>query len=272
VTASLSTSSVARTASRRARPSARSIATGTLGSLAVGLVIWELLGRVFDPTFLPPVSEVAARMAELLADGAVRELLWWSLTNLAVGLSISIVAGVLVGLLTGLSSSAAAALDPWINALLTAPSLVFAPIFFSIWGLGRESIIALIVTYAVFVIIVNTAAAVRAAPEGLREMTRSFDATPAQTFWHVTLPAATPLILVGVRIGVARGVKGMINGEMFIALIGLGRMIRDAQHQLDATTVLAVLALVVTISLALIAMVELIDARLTRWLPSATRA
>jgi NitT/TauT family transport system permease protein len=71
--------------------------------------------------------------------------------------------------------------------------------------------------------------------------------------------------------GVARGVKGMINGEMFIALIGLGRMIRDAQHQLDATTVIAVLALVVIISLGLMWCLDLVDRRLTRWLPTTAR-
>jgi NitT/TauT family transport system permease protein len=163
-------------------------------------------------------------------------------------------------------------LDPYINALLTAPSLVFAPVFFSIWGIGRESIIALIVTYAVFVISVNTSAAVRAAPETLIEMAHSFDCTPFQVFRLVTLPSATPLILAGVRIGVARAVKGMINGEMFIALLGLGRIIVDAQHQLDAATVWAVLLLVVVISLSLIWFVDRIDARLTRWLPSTARA
>jgi NitT/TauT family transport system permease protein len=272
VSTSLSTSRVARPALRPGRPNVRALATGAIGSLAAGLVIWEILGRAFEITFLPPASDVASRLVALLAEARIQPLLLSSLANLAIGLVISVVGGIGLGLLTGVSSTAAAALDPYINALLTAPSLVFAPIFFSIWGLGRESIVALIVTYAVFVIIVNTAAAVRAAPEGLREMARSFDATPAQTFWQVTLPAATPLILAGVRMGVARAVKGMINGEMFISLIGLGRMIRDAQHQLDATTVLAVLALVVIVSLALMSAIELMDARLTRWLPSTARA
>ena len=39
---------------------------------------------------------------------------------------------------------------------------------------------------------------------------------------QVMLPAAAPMIMAGVRLGVGRAVTGMINGEMFIAVVGLG--------------------------------------------------
>jgi NitT/TauT family transport system permease protein len=248
----------------------RLLGTGAAG-LLIGLLIWETAGRVFDLTFLPPASAVIGRLIELFTSGQVLPILMASLGSLAIGLAISLTGGVLIGMLMGVSEGVAAALDPVVNAMLTAPSLVFAPIFFSIWGIGRESIVALIVTYSLFVVIVNTSAAVRAVPAGLHEMARSFNATPFQVFRFVTIPSATPLTLAGVRLGTARAVKGMVNGEMFIALIGLGKLIRDAQHQLDATTVLAVLAIAVIISLTLMALVEMVDAHLTRWLPATMR-
>lgn len=241
-------------------------------SLAGGLALWEVLGRTLHLVYLPPASAVGARLITLTLSGEILGSLAASLSNLAFGLAIALVGGIALGFLTGLSPVARLALDPFINALLTAPSLVFAPIFFSIWGLGRESIVALIVTYSLFVVVVNTSAAVRAVSSNLVEMARSFNATPPQRLIWVVLPAATPLIFAGIRVAVARAVKGMINGEMFIALLGLGKLIEDAQHQFDATTVIAVLTVVVIVALALMVVVDWLDARVNAWLPSTVRA
>ena len=246
------------------------IKTGGFG-LVIGLIVWETLGQTLRYTFLPPASRVAGRLVDLVTSGQILPALATSLTNLALGFAISLGFGIAIGLGMGVSRRLAASLDPYVNALLTAPSLVFAPIFFSIWGLGRQSIVALIVTYSVFVVIVNTSAAVRAVSSDLHEMARSFDTSAAQTFRWVTLPAATPLIFTGIRVAAARAVKGMINGEMFIALIGLGKMIQDAQHQLDATTVIAVLSIVVAVALVLITAIDRIDMRLNGWLPRTER-
>jgi NitT/TauT family transport system permease protein len=243
---------------------------GALG-LIFGLALWEFFGRTLNYTFLPPASRVAGRLWDLLLTGRVIEPLSGSLTNLAIGLGISLVAGVALGLGMGASRRLSYALDPYVNALLTAPSLVFAPVFFSIWGLGRQSIVALIVTYAVFVVIVNTSAAVRAVPHELQDMARSFNATERQIFRAITVPAAMPLMFAGFRVATARAVKGMINGEMFIALIGLGKLIEDAQHQLDATTVISVLVVVVTVALVLMVVIGRIDARINGWLPPTHR-
>jgi NitT/TauT family transport system permease protein len=237
----------------------------------MGLAVWEFLGWTLNYTFLPPASRVAARVLELIATGQVVGPLSGSLTNLALGLGISLIIGVALGLGMGASRRLSYALDPYVNALLTAPSLVFAPVFFSIWGLGRQSIVALIVTYSVFVVIVNTSAAVRAVPHELQDMARSFNATESQAFRAVVMPAAMPLMFAGFRVATARAVKGMINGEMFIALIGLGKLIEDAQHQLDATTVISVLVIVVTVALVLMVVLGRIDARINGWLPATHR-
>jgi NitT/TauT family transport system permease protein len=249
----------------------RLLGPGAIG-LAVGLAVWEVLGRTIHLVYLPPASAVGARLITLTLSGEILGSLATSLSNLAFGLAIALIGGIALGILTGLSRVARLALDPYINALLTAPSLVFAPIFFSIWGLGRESIVALIVTYSLFVVVVNTSASVRAVSGDLVEMATSFNATSRQRLRWVVLPAATPLIFAGVRVAVARAVKGMINGEMFIALLGLGKLIEDAQHQFDATTVIAVLTVVVIVALALMLVVDWLDARVNAWLPSTLRA
>jgi ABC-type nitrate/sulfonate/bicarbonate transport system permease component len=186
-------------------------------------------------------------------------------------LAVSVVVGVGVGLLMGAYRKVDQALDLYVYALLTAPSLVFAPIFFSIFGLGRASIIGVIVMYATFIIVINTATAIHPVPVALIEMGRSFCASDRQVFRRIVIPVAMPLIMAGLRLGMGRAVKGMINGEMFIAAVGLGALVMDAGRRFDAETILAVLLVIIAVAVATMKLVQLLDRRVTAWLPSNAR-
>jgi ABC-type nitrate/sulfonate/bicarbonate transport system permease component len=239
-----------------------------LGSIVGGLVVWEAVARIWEPSFLPPVSSVARRLWEMTLDGEIWVHLSTSLVNLAIGFLISLVAGLTVGILMGRYRFIEAALDVYVYAMLTAPMLVFAPIFFTIFGLGRGAIIGVVVMYAIFIMIINTTDGIKSTPNDLLEMAESYNATGWQIVRFVVLPAAGPMIMAGVRLGMGRAVKGMINGEMFIAVVGLGGLVRRAGQTFDTETVLAIVALIVMVALLLSAVVQWVDRRINHWLPS----
>lgn len=241
-------------------------------SLALGALAWQLIGEFADFDFFPPLSTVLARLVEMTADGQILSDLLTSVTNLAIGFGIAVVAGVSIGVLMGMYRRVQIGLEIYVNALLTAPALIFAPIFFSLFGLGRTVIVAVIVMYALFIIIINTAAGVRAAPMELVEMARSFGANDWRIARRILLPAAMPMTMAGLRIGVGRAVKGMINAEMFIAVVGLGRVVMHAGDRFDSASVLAVLIVIVGVALAAVKLVQLLDRRVTSWVPANVRA
>ncbi|WP_078965779.1 ABC transporter permease [Streptomyces aureocirculatus] len=236
-------------------------------SLAAGAVVWEAVGRTADASAVPPLSTVLDRLVAATRQGTIVSSLADSLVNLALGFVISLAAGLLVGTAMGRWRRVDAALGVYVHALLAAPSLVFAPVFFSLLGAGRASIVAVVVTYAVFVVVVNTAAGVRSVPPHLVEMARSYGASEWRVLVRVALPAAAPLIMAGVRLGVGRAVTGMVNGEMFISVVGLGRLVTEAGGRFDSAGVLAVLLVVIAVALAAIALVQAVDRRVTRWVP-----
>jgi NitT/TauT family transport system permease protein len=243
----------------------------TLLTLVVTAALWELAARLANVSFIPPFVDVVARLWQLTAEGEILDDLLRSLTNLVIGFGISVVFGTAIGVAMGLSEKVEAALDIYVYALLTTPTLIFAPVFFAIFGLDSGSIIALIVLYAILYIVINTAAAMEAVPVELLEMARSFNASRWRTFYRIRLPAALPLIMTGYRTAVARAVRGMINGEMFIAATGLGALVIQAGARFDATTVLAILILIIIIAYLAIELIGLLDRRLTGWLPSNER-
>jgi NitT/TauT family transport system permease protein len=254
----------------RALPAADLVVGGA--SLLVGAALWEVVGRVANASFFPPLSAVLARMVELLTTGEILGLLATSLTNLAIGFTLSLAIGLGVGLLMGVYRRIDRALDIYVRALLTAPALVFAPIFFALLGLNRITIIAIIVLYSTFIMILTTASAVKASPKELIEMVRCYGAGDRFVFRRVLLPAAMPLIMAGVRLGAGRAVKGMINGEMFIAVVGLGGVVMTAGRNFDAETVLAVMIVIILVAFGLVWLVQRVDRRLTSWLPDTARS
>lgn len=258
------------TAVRRRRLSWRRLPAAPV-SLAAGAVLWELIGRVADVPFFPPLTTVLGRLADMVSSGQILGSLGDSLLNLALGFGISLAAGLAVGVAMGRYRKVEAALGVYVYALLTAPSLVFAPIFFSLLGEGRGSIVAVVVMYTVFIVIINTASAIRTVPGHLVEMARSYGARETQVLLRVILPAAAPMIMAGVRLGVGRAVTGMINGEMFIAVVGLGRIVTQAGGRFDGASVLAVLLVIIAVALGAVALVQAVDRRITRWVPKTTK-
>ncbi|MGH3504026.1 MAG: ABC transporter permease [Nocardioidaceae bacterium] len=241
-------------------------------SLLAGALVWESVARAVHISFLPPLSAVIARLAQMTADGEILRSLGSSLINLAIGFTFSAVVGVGLGLLMGAYRKVEAALDMYVYALLTAPSLVFAPIFFSIFGLGRAPIVGVIIMNSIFIIIINTADAVRSVPRPLIEMARSFCANDHQVSRRIVVPAAMPLIMAGLRLGMVRAVKGMVTGEMFIAVVGLGAIVMNAGRRFDTESILAVLLVVILVAFLATKLVRLVDQRVNRWLPSTSRS
>lgn len=241
----------------------------TVAAFALMVGGWELLGQTLNQDFFPPLSKVLAKLAEV--QGEIIAALATSLQNLLIAFAFSLVFGIGLGLLMGAFRKVDAALDIYVNAMLTAPSLVFAPIFFALWGLERWSVVAVIVMYCVWIMVVNTVTAVRTVSVELLEMGQSFGAPRLKIWTRIVLPSATPLIMAGVRLAMGRAVKGMLNGEMFIAIVGLGKLVQDGSRAFDSSLVLSVLIVIIVIAFIAVWLVQLVDTRLTRWLPKTSR-
>jgi NitT/TauT family transport system permease protein len=80
-----------------------------------------------------------------------------------------------------------------------------------------------------FPVTINTEAGLRTTSERLIEMLRSsFGATRRQIFFKVSLPSAMPFILAGLKLGIGRGLIGVVVAELFGSRAGLGRLISQS--------------------------------------------
>lgn len=238
-----------------------------LASLAVLAAIWEIAGRSANLLTLPPLSDVLAAFYQLWASGAVTAPLLDSTLALIYGLLISLVFGSLIGIGMGLSRFLDVAIGPYVKAGLSAPMIAFVPVFLMIFGIGPATRIATVVAFSVFIVATNAATAMRSSDPRLVEMAHSFGAGRWAIFRDVRLPAGAPYFLAGLRLGVARGVKGLINGEVLIAIIGLGGLVKKYGTVFSMDQLYAVILLIVLYAAMAVGIVSLA----TRFLVAAER-
>lgn len=232
----------------------------------IGIVLlWEFAGRVANLILLPPFSRVMARLFDLIVTGEITPHLVASLGSLALGFMIALVLGLALGFAMGVSKWVNTALDVYVNAMLFTPGLIFAPILFAIFGLSYWTRVGVVVIYAAFIIIINTAAAVRNVDRPLLEMAASYGASRVTTLRRIVLPDAFPLILAGLRMGMGRAVKGMVNGEIFIALVGIGGMVSGFGKRFDFVSVWALSVFIMILAVAINRGVSHLERRMTSW-------
>lgn len=234
-------------------------------ALLAGAATWEAMAWLLKLPWFPPFSQIVGDLVGFVQSGVILVNLVSSLQALALGFGFSLVVGLVVGALMGRYRLVDEALDLWVDAMLLSPSMVFAPIFFAIFGLSDATRVAVIVNFALYVIIVNTRTAIRTVDPSLVEMARSLGASEGQILLRVLLPASLPLVFAGIRLGVGRAVDGMINGEMFIVFIGLGALAQKYGSQFDASKVFAVALVVLIVALVANWIVQLLEDRLTYW-------
>jgi NitT/TauT family transport system permease protein len=234
-------------------------------ALLGGAALWESLGWGLGLQWLPPFSKVMEALLEFVRSGVILANLGSSLMALMTGLALALVFGLALGALMGRYRHMERALDVYVHALFVCPAILFAPIFFAIFGLSDGARVAIVVVYSTFVIVINTATAIRTVDPSLVEMAYSFGCRERQIFTRILLPASLPLIFAGIRLGMGRAVKGMINGEMLIAFVGLGALAQRYGAQFDAAKVFAIAMIVLIIGLVGNALVQTLDNRLTSW-------
>jgi NitT/TauT family transport system permease protein len=156
-------------------------------------------------------------------------------------------------------------LNPWISGLYATPIIALAPLFILWFGIGIWSKVAVVASLVLFPVIINTDAGVRNADRQLIEAVRSFGASKLQLFTKVSLPAALPFILAGLRLGVGRGLIGVVVGELFGARAGLGFMITQAAEVFNMPQLFAGVVVLAAAGIVLTAAFQALERHLVPW-------
>lgn len=151
-----------------------------------------------------------------------------SLERVGVGFGLAAVVGVLVGAVIGQSVWLMRGVDPLFQVLRTVPPLAWLPISLAAFMDSRPSAIFVIFITAIWPIIINTTAGVRAIPQDYRNVAAVLRLNQFEFFFKIMVPSAAPYIFSGLRIGVGLAWLAIVAAEMLTGGVGIGFFIWDS--------------------------------------------
>lgn len=193
-------------------------------SLLVWFAVWELVGRAQLTSIVPPFSSVLATSTQVLSTEKFGNAALITLRTFVLGMVAAIAVGIPLGFVMARVQGVRRILGMWVNIFVSAPISALVPILMAVIGIGETTVVVTVFLFAVFVIVLDTQVGVQGADRSLVEMARSFGATRRQLYTQVLILAALPEILAGLRLATIRGVKGVVIGQLLVAIIGVGEL------------------------------------------------
>ncbi len=258
------------------RKAGERISTVLLPALTLGVVlgIWEGISRAM-PGGLPGPSQVWSDSQELITNpffdrGGVDKGLFWhvltSLSRVGIGFSLAAVCGVLLGAFIGTVGWARKGFDPIFQVLRTVPPLAWLPISLAMLREAQPSALFVIFITSIWPIVINTAVGVRNIPQDYINVARVLRLHPVEYFFKIMLPAATPHIFTGLRIGIGMSWLAIVASEMLLGGVGIGFFIWDQYNSSHMSDIIVALAWVGIVGFTLDRMV----ATLGNWVSRGT--
>jgi ABC-type nitrate/sulfonate/bicarbonate transport system permease component len=235
-----------------------------LGILLLLVAGWQLVGDDSARINMPTFTRTLAAFRDLIASGELPRALVASNVALFWGYLLALAISLPVGIAMGSLRAMRALINPYLIILLSTPLIAILPILQAIFGLGLGTRIVVVFIFAFIYMTINTEVGVRSVPDDLIEMARSFGASRWRRLTQVVLPHAFPAIMAGARLGLGRGVVGMVIAELFLVSSGLGSMLSFYMARFDAGSVLAIALTMVLEGIVVIAIARAVERAVAR--------
>lgn len=191
-------------------------------SLLIWCAVWEIVGRLGVVMLIPPFTDVVGALFIVTPSSRFAEAATVTLQAFAIGMALALLLGIGVGVLMGRIRAVGYVMGMWVNIFESSPLTAIVPALMALLGFGLPTMIVTVFLFSVWVIALDTQVGVEKVNPALVEMGRSFGASRRALHFKIIFVAALPEVLAGVRLGLIRGLKGVIIGQLLIAVVGMG--------------------------------------------------
>ena len=195
----------------------------------------------------------------LAMDGTLFSAYVETLKPLVLGVAISAFSGIGLGLWIGLSARFEWLFSPIFIIMQAAPLAALIPILVMAYGIGLTSKVFVVCIMAMPVIVLSTSSAVRNTPSSMKEMATSFLADDREILLKIILPAASPMIFSGLRLGVSAGFIGAILAELKITPTGVGDIISYSRSIADYPSMYAAIFSIILLAVLFLNLLEKLE-------------
>lgn len=225
----------AAAAQRQQQQPRRTVRPLVLGGLALsaGAAVWAVVAALGLVENLPTPAAVVRKAGTMIADGTLASDTFASLRRVFIGYALGVVVAVPVGFLMGWYPVVRAVVEPYIQFFRTIPPLALIPLAVVLLGIGEVPKIAVIALASFMACAVASFQGVVDVDRTLINAARVLGAPDRVIFAKVVVPASTPFILVGMRIGLGASWATVVAAELIGAQEGLGYRMQKAATWFD---------------------------------------
>ncbi len=241
---------------------ARLLRWGAALALLAGLEVVARTGLI-RMSVLVPVSDMLGRLGEMIVTGTIPSpyfrragtpsLAYHIASTLQeVGASFILAAavGVPLGVLLWRVRALFEILSPYLVAYYAVPVFALYPLFILAFGAGILPIVLIGFLFGVVVVIVNTAIGLRRVDgEIYPRVGRSLNLSPRQMVRGIYLPAASPFVFTGLKLGFTYSLIGVVAAEFIVSTRGLGHIIDRSYRNFETANMYAGIWLILVLAL-----------------------
>ncbi len=240
------------------------------------LAFWQVATTQHWTRLIPTPYEVAEYMVDFAVGGIYDDAysgtllthLLASMSRVYGGFALAALFALPIGIMVGRMPTARMLLDPFLQVMRPIPVSAWLPLSMILFGLGAKSAFALVCLGAFYPILLNTVFGVRSVDPKLFEAASMLGCRGNAQFYKVVLPAATPAIFTGLRLGLGLAWFVIVVGEMTGVPQGLGAVIMDGRTLSRTELVICGMIVIGVAGYLSDRVVVLIGNRLLRWSPN----
>jgi NitT/TauT family transport system permease protein len=232
-------------------------------SIVGGIGIWWVLA--VSGLQLPTPPEVVEKAIQMWNAGILQEDLLASLARVLSGFLLGSAVAIPVGFLMGWYTVARGLFEPWIQFFRTIPPLALLPLVLVLMGIGEIPKVFVIFLAAFLACVISTYQGVVSVDKTLINAARVLGAKDGTIFARVVVPASTPFILVGMRVGLGSAWATLVAAELLAAQAGLGHRMQAAQIYYDLATIFVSIVIIGILGLVMDRLLLWAETKLTGW-------
>ena len=233
-------------------------------AVCAGVALWGVAVS-FGRLGLPSPAQVAVRGIELIRSGQLLADLLSSLSRVLVGFALGVALAIPVGFLMGWYPTARGLIEPFVQFFRMIPPLAVIPLAIVTMGIGETPKVFVIFLAVFLSSVIATFQGVISVDKTLINAARVLGAKDGTIFRRVIIPASTPFILVGMRIGLGSAWATVVAAELIAAQSGLGFRMQQAELYYDLATIFVSLITIGILGLAMDRLLLALETRLTQW-------
>jgi NitT/TauT family transport system permease protein len=233
-------------------------------SFAVGIGLWWLYAASGN-TPLPGPLQVLQRFVTSISSGQLFGDMRASIVRVLTGFFLGIAVAIPIGFLMGWYRVARGLIDPWIQFFRVIPPLAIIPLAIVTLGIDEPPKIFVIFLASFLASVVATYQGVVSVDKTFINAARVLGANDWVIFTRVVMPASTPFILVGLRIGLGAAWATLVAAELIAAQSGLGFRMQQGQLYYDLPVIFVSLITIGVLGLIMDRLVLFLERRLTSW-------